>query len=107
MMANVNKVKARKIRMMETVNDEDFDEVKVEQGKSEVKETKSSVSKKKVGPRKIRMSFTKAEEQKMDKEIEVSDNMSMGVIVLILVICFVVGIALGYFLYKIAINGAL
>lgn len=104
MMASVKKVKARKIRKLELADVQALGEVKENK---EFKDTEVSVSKKKVGTRKIRMSLTKAEEKKMDKEIEVSDNMSMGVIVLILVICFVVGIALGYFLYKIAINGAL
>lgn len=103
-MVSVKKFRARKIRKMKLV---DADTLEVVKENKEVKEIKSNVSKKKVGSRKIRMSLTKSEERKMDKEIAVSDNMSMGVIVLILAVCFVVGITLGYFLYKIAINGAL
>ena len=109
-MASVKKVRARKIRKMDMEDTEVLDGAKKNKentGDKEIKETGKSVSKKKVGTRKIRMSLTKAEEKKMDKEMERSDNMSIGVMVLILVICFVVGITLGYFLYRIAINGAL
>lgn len=59
------------------------------------------------GKRKIRMSSTLKEEQKLDSEMERSDNFSILIIVGILAICFVVGISLGYVLYKIAINGVI
>lgn len=106
-MASVKKVKTRKIKKMEVVDNDTLGMFKEIKGDKVVKETRGSVSKNKVRTRKIRMSLTKAEEKKIDKEIERSDNMSIVVIVFILAICFVVGIALGYFLYKIAINGAL
>ena len=51
--------------------------------------------------------MTKAEEKKLDEGIQKDDNMSIGLIILILVLCFVVGISLGYLLYKIALNGGM
>lgn len=66
----------------------------------DVIDKKNEVSKKK-----IRMSLSKKEEKALDKAAERDDDMSILAIILILVICFIVGILLGCFLYKIAING--
>lgn len=55
--------------------------------------------------KKIRMSLSKREEKLLDKAAERDDDMSILAIIFILVVCFVVGILLGCFLYKIAING--
>lgn len=62
---------------------------------------------KKIKSRKICMSLSKAEEKRLDREIERDDNVSVMLIVVILALCFIVGISLGYVLYRIAINGAL
>lgn len=62
---------------------------------------------KKVKSRKIKMALTKAEEKKLDNDLEKSDNFSVALMLVILISCFVIGIALGYFLYKIAIFGAI
>ena len=43
---------------------------------------------------------------KEDKEIEKNDNMFIFLIVFIIVMCFIVGISVGYILYNMAINGA-
>lgn len=61
---------------------------------------------KKIKPKKIRMSMTKAEEKKLDKELEMDNNISTAFLLAILVLCFVAGIFLGYVLYKIALFGA-
>ena len=59
----------------------------------------------KIRVKRISMSLTKNEEQEIDKAMEKNDKMSIMVIVVILVLCFVVGISLGWILYNIAING--
>lgn len=45
------------------------------------------------------------QEKELDRQIEIEDNLSILVMALILVGCFIVGISLGYILYNIAING--
>lgn len=57
--------------------------------------------------KKIKMSFSKVEEAKMDQAIEREDNFSIGLIFLIIAMCFVVGISLGYLLYRIAMTGVI
>lgn len=47
-----------------------------------------------------------SEEVSLDKEAEQEESISIFVIVLILAVCFIVGIALGYLLYKIAIDSS-
>ncbi|MBQ8681495.1 MAG: hypothetical protein IJ509_01105 [Bacilli bacterium] len=99
---SVKKVKPKKIRNV--VDNKTESEVKNE--KVSVKQKSASTSKK-VKPKKIRMSFSKAEEQKMDKEFEKEENISIMVIVGVLAVCFIVGIVLGYFLYELALNGGI
>ena len=67
----------------------------------EVKGTK----KKRIKAKKIRMSMTKAEEKMLDKNLEIENNVSTIFVAVVLVISFVVGISLGYILYKIALTG--
>ena len=71
----------------------------------EVTEIKEEKTTKKVKGKKIKMSLTKAEEKRIDKEVENSDRMSILVMVVILVVCFVLGISLGYVLYRLALTG--
>lgn len=72
------------------------------------KKTNEEVMKpKKVRAKKVRMSMSKAEEKRLEKGMQQDDNMSIGLMVLILVVCFVVGITLGYLLYRIALNGGM
>ena len=40
----------------------------------------------------------------IDKEIENDDNMSLALIFFIVVMCFIVGIVVGYIIYRLAIN---
>lgn len=62
---------------------------------------------KKIKTRKIKMSLTKAEEKRLDNELEKSDKISLVLLLVILISCFVVGTVLGYFLYRIAIFGSI
>ena len=56
---------------------------------------------------KIRRSKVRRKSDKeLEKEAIVEENMSILVIVLIVLICFVVGISLGIGLYKLAINSS-
>lgn len=102
-MTSVKKVNSRKIRYNSKTKDIDDDSIK-NRNKDNIVSSSDIVSKK-IKSRKIRMSKTLAEENELDKAIERYDNMSVAVMVFILVVCFVVGILLGYFLYRIAING--
>ena len=43
---------------------------------------------------------------KLDKELETEDNMSFAAIILILVVCFAIGIVVGYLLYRLAIDNS-
>ena len=92
-MASAKKIKARKIKKVSDINQE-----------SDLLENKEN---RKIKPKKIRMSFSKVEEKKMDEAIARDDNVSIALIVLILAVCFVVGITLGYILYRIAITGVM
>ena len=92
-MASAKKIKARKIKKVSDINQE-----------SDLLENKEN---RKIKPNKIRMSFSKNEEKKMDEAIARDDNVSIALIVLILAVCFVVGITLGYILYRIAITGVM
>ena len=92
-MTSAKKIKARKIKKVSDINQE-----------SDLLENKEN---RKIKPKKIRMSFSKDEEKKMDEAIARDDNVSIALIVLILAVCFVVGITLGYILYRIAITGVM
>lgn len=92
-MASAKKIKARKIKKVSDINQE-----------SDLLENKEN---RKIKPKKIRMSFSKDEEKKMDEAIARDDNVSIALIALILAVCFVVGITLGYILYRIAITGVM
>ncbi len=54
----------------------------------------------------VRNTSAKIRETKADREIEQSDNMSVVMMILIIVICFIVGIAIGYVLYNISIDSS-
>ena len=45
-------------------------------------------------------------ETKVDKELEKSDNISVVMMVIVIAACFVIGIALGYILYNLALNSS-
>ncbi len=93
----MSRVKGRKIRGSIENNDEI-----VVNGESE----------KRIEPKKIKVSYSGQadveviEDEKIDRELEVEDNMSIATMLLILIICFVVGIVVGYLLYRLAIDNS-
>lgn len=120
-MINENKVKSRKIK--KTKESKDIFETK----QVDIKE-KSSVKKirrnklrndfgnsyttfdtgsdiRKVRSRRLNVKDLNQDEVRLDREIENEDNLSITIMILILVLCFVVGIFLGYMLYRLAMNG--
>ena len=93
----MGKVKGRKIRKLDT--------------DIEYKEGNNNISK--INSRKIRKKefediyFNESiEEEKLDKEINAMDNLSVGVMILILIGCLVLGVSLGYILYRLAMNSS-
>ena len=46
------------------------------------------------------------EEEQLDKEINVMDNLSVGFMILILIGCLILGVGLGYVLYRFAMNSS-
>ena len=103
-MASVKKIKSRKLKKSNDVDDVVL-EISNEDKKTCVDKKEGNI--KKVRTKKIRMSLSKTEEQKLDKDMEREDKMSVMVIVMILGLCFIVGISLGYVLYRIALTGAI
>ena len=91
---NITKIKARKLKKIQN---------KIEELN---KESISNKENKEDKSKKIKMSFTKKEEQILDKKIELEDNISIVAMIGILIFCFVIGISLGYILYRIAINSS-
>lgn len=86
-MADIKKIRGHKIKVVKLEKD-DFANIEVE----EVIEDDSNLS--------------DEIEKKIDKEIEHENDLSITVIISILVLCFFVGISLGYMLYRIAINSS-
>lgn len=60
----------------------------------------------KVRTRKLRKISDEMREDSLDRTITREDNFSIGLMIAILVGCFVVGIAVGYILYKLAIDNS-
>lgn len=106
-MCDLKKVKARKIHIDKFVSDS-FEAVKEDSNVNFTqKDELKSMGRKKLKKKKIRMSMTKAEEIALDKAIDMDNKVSTLFIVVVLVLCFIVGISLGCFLYKIALTGTL
>jgi len=112
-MADSKKVKAKKLH----INEENYEknkfcienvELKSSEERLDKKESIDTVkSEKKIKGRKLKdYEKERLEEERLDKEIEGEDNLSIGLIVVILVVCFVVGIAVGYILYRLAIDSS-
>lgn len=104
---NNTKIRSRKLRKNFMIKNDEFDDDVLDLNNDKYKEQASGLNKKCSKLKKIRMSMTKAEEKKLDEGVQKDDNMSIGLIILILVLCFVVGISLGYLLYNIALNGGM
>lgn len=101
-MSDTKRIKSRKIKGVLISKDDKLKESSI----NNVTEKNKDLSNKKIKSRKIKMSFIDKEEEKMDKQIELEDNFSMAAMIGILVVCFIVGISLGYILYRIAINSS-
>lgn len=104
----MDKVKGRKIRKKEDINKEE-EKVSIE------KNNNNYCSYSKVRKRKIKNvvknkdDVIASKDEYMDQEyknIESEDNFSLGLMIFILVLCVIVGVVLGYFLYRLAINSS-
>ena len=67
---------------------------------------KADKDSKRIKTRKLRQFSNELHDDSLDVMITREDNFSIGLMIAILVGCFVVGIAVGYFLYKLAINNS-
>lgn len=102
---NTFKVKTRKIKKPRRKGISFTQAINV----SEIKKASENVSDKvklKIKGQKIKEKVLYEEEEVTDNELENEETMSIAVILLILIVCFVVGIVLGYLLYHIAINSS-
>lgn len=79
---------------------------KVDTSRSIALERRVISTKKSLKGKKIKSSNLYLEEKKLDKEYEKEDNLSVTMMILILVACFVIGGILGYMLYRIAMNSS-
>lgn len=76
---------------------------------SEIKKASEKVAEKekiKIKGKKIKEKVIDEKEKVIDNELENEETMSIAVILFILIVCFVIGIVLGYLLYHIAINSS-
>ena len=76
---------------------------------SEIKKASEKVAEKektKIKGKKIKEKVIDEKEKVTDNELENEETMSIVVILFILIVCFVIGIVLGYLLYHIAINSS-
>lgn len=48
----------------------------------------------------------KISDRKMEQEAEIEESISIGFLILIILVCFIVGIVLGFSLYKLAIDNS-
>ena len=76
---------------------------------SEIKKASEKVAEKekiKIKGKKIKKKVIDEKEKVTDNELENEETMSIAVILFILIVCFAIGIVLGYLLYHIAINSS-
>lgn len=101
-MSDIRSVKSRRINKNTILKVKDLEDNKdISESVKSMQETP-----KKVKARKIKMSFTAKEEEKIDHQMEKEENISIAVMLIILVFCFIIGMSLGYMLYRIAINSS-
>lgn len=98
-MASGKAVRSRKLRKNAIISKEE-----ITQNEKNFKVDKES---KRIKTRKIHIMDQSFKEKKIDKMVEYEDNMSIVVMIVILMVCFILGISLGYYLYKIAIAGVI
>lgn len=76
---------------------------------SEIKKASEKVAEKekiKIKGKKIKEKVIDEREKVTDNELENEETMSIAVVLVILFVCFLIGILLGYLLYHIAINSS-
>lgn len=100
---NTFKVKTRKIKKPRRKGISFTQAINV----SEIKKaSEKAVEKEKIRGKKIKEKVIDEEEKVTDNALETEETMSIAVILLILFLCFIVGVVLGYLLYHIAINSS-
>lgn len=100
---NTFKVKTRKIKKPRRKGISFTQAINV----SEIKKaSEKAVEKEKIRGKKIKKKVIDEEEKVTDNSLETEETMSIAVILLILLLCFIVGVVLGYLLYHIAINSS-
>lgn len=100
---NTFKVKTRKIKKPRRKGISFTQAINV----SEIKKaSEKAVEKEKIRGKKIKEKVIGEEEKVADNALETEETMSIAVILLILLLCFIVGVVLGYLLYHIAINSS-
>ncbi len=120
-MGSVEKIKSRKLKKdifnhnsLEKSEGDIYQSHRLKNAKIRVKNTCDSDGQskenffekaKKIHTRKLHLGQDVAE-KKLDKEIQNEDNLSISLMVLILIGCFVIGIILGYMLYRLAIDSS-
>ena len=99
---NVNKTSSKKTQK------KTLDDVlgKVDSSRSVALERRTRSVNKNLKGRKLKVTNEDLDEKKLDKEIENEDNLSITLMIVILLACFVVGGILGYMLYRIALNSS-
>ena len=110
----MDKVKSRKIRKKEDNTILTKDDINEVEEKEVIGKNRAS-SYLKVRKRKIKNNVSDKDEvivskdeymDQEDKNILDDDNFSMGLMIFILVACVIVGVVLGYLLYRLAINSS-
>lgn len=108
-MVDVKKIKTRKLKKSlssKKVEEDNLQNINNHTNNLKKNDAVGAKERKKIKSRKIRMSFSVKEEKQMDKQMETFEKVSITVMVFILVLCFIVGVSLGYVLYRIAINSS-
>ena len=115
-MSDIKKVKGSKIHSIKMVHEKKSDNKRDNEEKirksvhcddgSSLNCLQDELKVQKIKTHKIRKLIGNSEEQALDKVIENEDNISITVMFIILRVCFVVGMCLGYVLYQIAINSS-
>lgn len=103
----MGKVRGHKINKEKNVYLDEKNDIVLEDTVDDVENNSQQTLK--IRKRKIRTSEiinNDTEELELDESVVVEDNLSLGLMVFILVVCVLVGVFLGYFLYRLAINSS-
>ena len=103
----MGKVRGHKINKEKNVYLDEKNDIVLEDTVDDVENNSQQTLK--IRKRKIRTSEiinNDTEELELDESVVVEDNLSLGLMIFILVVCVLVGVFLGYFLYRLAINSS-